>query len=778
MLLFLSVAFAWAAGLNAPAGWAQQQAAATDTSPVQLDFAEEIELRALVDFVSQRLGINFLYDDQIAESTLTIRAPSEIPANSLINLLESALKMKGFILLDAEVPGWRQIVKSEQMAANSAAADESWQPARFGGADAVTRVFILRHADAVQADRAVKLFLTAAGANSVAITEPPTLIVTDYAQNVLKIARLVELIDRSTPDVVVELLQIQRADASQLATQLNELLVSTTTGRSRRNEDPVLNVAHDPRTNQLMFAGQRTQVDQAIKLARALDVSLQLTTVAYQFEYVSADRIDRLAQNLLDPEQRGRLYKSAIDRDGNMLFVTATPEIHKEIERLKTTVDVESARGQSRIRFYKIENVTALDVLETIRLLHGQPLPLEPASGESGRIRGVRGLPQVPIQNRPPRYPSEPELPVPGGVQGASFNQPAEPLEPSAPPPVAEAPVPPPRSAAIANGAGSDVASDLLAGAELARAQVSADESSNTIIVVADPDVQRVYAELIRTLDRRRPQVLVDVKLVVIDTSDSFSLGVELSGGDRTGSRRLFQFSSYGLSEVDRFTGALALIPGTGFNWTLVDPEVADAVIRALVTHRRARVLSAPRILVNDNATGTLTSVSEVPFTSVNASQTVATTSFAGFAEAGTTVNVTPHISDGDHLQLEYRITVNSFTGSAETGSDGVPPPRQTDEVESEITIPDGHTVIVGGLNRSVRASDRDSLPLLGNMPVIGDLVSNQLHSRQCSSLFVFIRPIILRDDKFHDLKVLSKRDVSTAKIPPQYPRSKPRIMR
>ena len=70
--------------------------------------------------------------------------------------------------------------------------------------------------------------------------------------------------------------------------------------------------------------------------------------------------------------------------------------------------------------------------------------------------------------------------------------------------------------------------------------------------------------------------------------------------------------------------------------------EVADAVIQAMANHTRSKVLSAPRLVVADNAAGTLASVQEVPYTSVNASTTVATTSFAGFAEAGTTIQVTP----------------------------------------------------------------------------------------------------------------------------------------
>jgi type IV pilus assembly protein PilQ len=174
-------------------------------------------------------------------------------------------------------------------------------------------------------------------------------------------------------------------------------------------------------------------------------------------------------------------------------------------------------------------------------------------------------------------------------------------------------------------------------------------------------------------------------------------------------------------------------------------------------------------VLVNDNAKGSLASVQEVPFTSVNASSTVATTSFAGFAEAGTTIEVTPRISDDDQLQLDYVISLNNFTGS---GGNGVPPPRQTDEVTSTVTIPDGYTVIVGGLNRTNNSEDAEGLPLLVRVPVLKYLAGNHSRANSQTTLFVFLKPTVLRDDKFQDLKFLSDRDLHNACTTGNYPHS------
>jgi type IV pilus assembly protein PilQ len=180
-------------------------------------------------------------------------------------------------------------------------------------------------------------------------------------------------------------------------------------------------------------------------------------------------------------------------------------------------------------------------------------------------------------------------------------------------------------------------------------------------------------------------------------------------------------------------------------------------------------------VLVNDNSTGTLASVNEVPFTSVNASTTVATTSFAGFAEAGTTIEVTPRISEDDHLVLDYAVTLNSFTG---TGSAGVPPPRQTDEVRSTVTIPDGHTVVVGGLNRSNSTYNYEGVPLLDKIPIVRELTGITTKAGNRTTTFIFLRPVILRDDKFRDLQYLADKDLRCAGECPNIPAGVPMLVK
>jgi general secretion pathway protein D len=260
-----------------------------------------------------------------------------------------------------------------------------------------------------------------------------------------------------------------------------------------------------------------------------------------------------------------------------------------------------------------------------------------------------------------------------------------------------------------------------------------------------------------------------------VDTTDNFSLGVELSSLKFCGENTSLVFSSFGLSTLDTKTGVPAINPGVGFNGVLLAPDAVNVVIHALASDSHSRVMSAPKVLVNDNATATLSSIAEEPFSSINVLNTVSTNSFGGYASAGTTITVTPHIAEGDHLEINYQLTVSSFTGS---GTGTTPPPRSSDTLSSTIRVPDGHTVIVGGLLTETFAESSSHVPLIGDVPVVGWLFGTQDHSKSKVRLYAFIRPTILRHEDFEDLKYLSGQDRQAAGVDDDYPPDRFQCMR
>ena len=722
--------------------------AAERVATVQLNFPQEIPIQTLVEFVGKRLQINILYDKEIADKRINIKAASHVPIDSLLGVLESALKISGLALVDAEVPGWKKIVKAEQLPTVAQALGPGESAGAPGQATAVTQAFVLKNANTQEVEPLIKPFLTQPGANIVPVPRSNTLIVTDYATNIQKIAKLIESIDRPKAAVAVEFVPIQNQSVTDLSTQLATVLSAKSRARGATAATPEVEMVPDPHSNQLLVIGPADAVREVQQLIVSLDKPPGLVTKTYQFTNVRAAKIDELVRALLVNGSGERQYRSVTDDVENVMIVTASQSVHEQIEQLRQVRDVALATPESPVRFYKIKNLPVQELLETLRSVETNTFADARAQTNrtvmptDGRIRPARDH-AVPGPNQMPGPAGGTELPTPPAV--------------TVPPKEAAAPTPDAQTAAPPDGQ------------LLGRARISGDVHTNTLIIVAEPGVHRLYEELIKKLDQPRPQVMVEAKFVIIDTSQDFSLGVEISG--RSGLKRMMAFSSYGLSTVDPVSGALSIVPGMAFNGTLVDPETADVVTRALMAHRRARVTSVPRILVSDNATGQLTSVEEVPFTSVNASQTVATTSFAGFAEAGTTITVTPRVRDERSLQLDVAITVNTFTGA---GSDGIPPPRQTEEVTSQIIVPDGHTVILGGLNRGSDAYGYRGLPLLNRIPVVRQLTGITTTADNQSSMFVFIRPIILQDDKFRDLRYLSEGNVHNAGVSPDFPASGP----
>lgn len=728
---------------------------------VKLDVSGEMELVSLVEFVAQRLGIRFVYDSTMLQKKVNIIAPDPIPVSSLLEVLQSVLRTENMVLADAGVENWKRIIPVEKIPEVATPSDSTVDLAKLGSAEPVTRIFRLQNSVPTKIAELIRPTMSPGSPGVVAVDNQRLLIVTDIVENVRRVAQLIELLDTGKPLVDVKFVTAKFVKASELATRLSALLEARSKALGRKAEEGTgIEVSVEERTNQIVLVGNVGEIAQAEELLKQLDRELPTTPISLTLRFASPQQLDDILRGMIKERTIRPPYQSRIE--GNTLIIESTEEVARLAEQLKVQFDTrEAPADQSPIRFYKIRNVPAQELLQTIQsIFTGEVQPSRRSLPERRRTTADAF---VPGPNYPPVFGgpnANPFVPIP---QTPALRD--SELSPFANGATLGEPTFSNLAGSVAPATSTNYSSDLIGDA-----QVTVDIHTNTIIVVAKPEVQRIYASLIEKLDERRPQVLVEAKVVIIDTSNDYTLGVEVSGGDRTGGKRSFAFTSFGFSQVDPVSGSLQIVPGVGFNGTLVDPSTADVVVRALSTHRRARVLSSPRILVNDNAEGELTSVLEIPFTSVNASQTVATTSFAGFAEAGTTITVTPTISDDNYLQMDYIMTLNTFTGD---GADGVPPPRQTNEVRSRVTVPDGYTVIVGGLTSKSDVLSYRGLPWLEKIPVVRELTGTTSTRWGQTSLFVFLRPVILRDDKFKDLKYLSDVEMSDACLPGEFPASK-----
>jgi len=735
----------------------------SDEELVQLNFPNEIDLEVLVEYISELLGLKIIYDETVANKKIRLRTTGDIPINSLMQVLQSALKMKELTIVEGEVPGWKRIVPVAQLGRLAPQGDAQQVLKDKGGATPVMQIFKLEHADVTQVQQLIQPFLTTPGGMSTPVKESNVLIIADYAVNVLRAGELIETLDVPKPTIQTEFLEVRNIDATALARQITTLLQSRSQVSGQAATAQRINITSDPRTNQLILIGTAEEITATKQLIEYLDVPTTLTTELYSFQYVDARDIDSLIRSMLDPLQEKQSYRSVINRNDNSLVVSTTKDIHEQIAALGKRLNIPTKQKQSPIRFFKLNNTTVDEVMTTLNALR-QGSAFAPQQRERDALR--RTLPGS----------QETSNHIGGAIQlPLRPNEPLPQLTPDVSPTDAAAtPVLSPAEATLGTGSQNVGPMSMMNALLDTDVRITADTKTNTIIVIAEPQVQEHYETLIKFLDRRSPQVLIEAKIVTIDTSNEFMLGVEVGGGDRTGIKKLFGFSSFGLSSVDPVTGALALIPGVGFNGTLVDPDTADVIVRALSLNSRAKVVASPRVLVNDNEEGRLQSVLSIPYMSLNSSQVVQSTSLGGNQDAGTTVVVTPHIGDGEQLQLEFAVEFSNFGSSS---GNNLPPPRHVDQVSSVVTIPDGYTVIVGGLNRQNLETATQGIPILEKIPIIKLLASQQSKKNSSTSLFVFLKPIILRDDKFNDLKYLSDGDVRSAQIKTDLPQSCPIVM-
>ena len=130
---------------------------------VQLNFPAEVEIKVLIDYVSNALDVKIIYDEQIATKRISVRSSTPVPKTSLLPVLNSALKMKGLVLADAEAPGWKRIIQAEQMPQVAPSILPPNTARDRDQAEAVTESFQLNYVDPQKIEPAINHFLLSLG---------------------------------------------------------------------------------------------------------------------------------------------------------------------------------------------------------------------------------------------------------------------------------------------------------------------------------------------------------------------------------------------------------------------------------------------------------------------------------------------------------------------------------------------------------------------------------------------------------------------------------------
>ncbi|MGY6663272.1 MAG: type II secretion system secretin GspD [Glycocaulis sp.] len=300
------------------------------------------------------------------------------------------------------------------------------------------------------------------------------------------------------------------------------------------------------------------------------------------------------------------------------------------------------------------------------------------------------------------------------------------------------------------------------------RASIAHHAPTNTIVVNADPDQLRELELVIRQLDVRRPQVLVEAIIVEISDQTARDLGLQLLLSGNAGSSTPFLTTRYGASpdilavagglaargdddaseslreaaiqSLLRSSGALIGVGGQNSNGAIF-----GAILNALEADTSSNILSKPSILTLDNEEASIIVGQQIPITTGEVLGSNNSNPFRTIErqDVGVQLRVQPQISDGDTIRLHLRQEVSSVAGPvSQTFAELVTNNRA---IETTVLADNGEIIVLGGLIERDEQRADSGVPGLRRVPVLGRAFRNEGRSDRRTNLVVFIRPTIVR---------------------------------
>ena len=286
------------------------------------------------------------------------------------------------------------------------------------------------------------------------------------------------------------------------------------------------------------------------------------------------------------------------------------------------------------------------------------------------------------------------------------------------------------------------------------------EEGSSSLIVGTSRRRHPETMRMIRELDRPEPQVMISVLLAEVGLRDSVELGVEIAGQQLNFSEEAV-IGPNGVIQGEQFDYVVGTSLGAaptglgGFNFT-ISGEDFSFLLHALQQESRVETLSRPILMVRNGEEGSITIADQVPFVeSSQLNDTGSTNSVIGREDVGIVLTATPNISPDGYVTIALAAEASNFAGQDLQLTEGVASPIfQTRELDTNITVRDGETIVVGGLITSREEDTESKIPILGDLPYLGVLFRNTGVTQDKTELLIVLTVDILRSDE--DVKNMS----------------------
>ncbi|CAM3358247.1 type II secretion system secretin GspD [Bordetella sputigena] len=637
-------------------------AGSQNTEPVQLNFVDA-DLPNVVRAMARYTGRNFVVDPRV-KGQLTLVSERPVDPNTAYDMLLGALRMQGVAVID--VNGVSRVVPEADAKLQGVPVAESGQPATSGGL--VTRVFRLQYENATNLLPVLRPMI--APNNPInAYPNNNTLVVTDYADNMARIAKVIAEIDN--PDSLsADVIPVRYGIASDIAPVVGGMM------DTRGGNDPSqqVTVAADPRSNSVLVrASNPARAQLARELVMRLD-NPQTRAGNLHVVYLRNAQAVKLAGVL-----RGALTGQSDNRGGG-------------------------AAGASNS-----------------------------ASGSDYGSNPFRG--GTSVMN--PSQSVQTQNALGTGATGANASQ---------------------RFGQNGDNGDRDAQGNAFS---VNGATITADPTTNTLIISAPEPLYRSLREVIDELDQRRAQVLVESLIVEVSSDDAAQFGIQwMFGGNGFNGNGSAVFGGTNLngSGLNLSSGTATTLDalGSGLNVGLVKGTVdalghqvinLGVLARAMQGQQGTNILSTPNLLTLDNEQASIIVGQTVPFVtgsyvtnsgdgSGNPFQTIER------EDVGLTLKLRPQISEGGTVKLDLYQEVSSIDNTT-TSTAGIITRKRA--LDTSVLVDDGQIIVLGGLLEDSGSDGTQSVPILGDLPVIGSLFRYTNRHRTKTNLMIFLRPHIVR---------------------------------
>ncbi|MGU3778430.1 type II secretion system secretin GspD [Burkholderia metallica] len=641
-------------------------------------------VNADIDQVAKAIGAatgKTIIVDPRVKGQLNLVAERAVPEDQALKTLQSALRMQGFALVQDH--GVLKVVPE---------ADAKLQgvPTYIGNApqargdQVITQVFELHNESA---NNLLPVLRPLISPNNTVTAYPAnnSIVVTDYADNVRRIAQIIAGVD-SAAGAQVQVVPLRNANAIDLAAQLQKMLDPGAIG----NSDATLKVSvtADPRTNSLLLrASNGSRLAAAKRLVQQLDAPSAVPGNMHVVPLRNADAV-KLAKTL-----RGMLGKGSGNDSGS------------------------SASSNDANSFNQ-----------------------NGGSSSSGNFStGTSGTPPLPS----------------GGLGGSSSSS----------------------AYGGSSGSGGLGTGGLLGGDKdksgddnQPGGMIQADSATNSLIITASDPVYRNLRSVIDQLDARRAQVYIEALIVELNSTTQGNLGIQwqVASGQFLGGTNLNPGLGLGNSIINLTAGGLTnaaggitggglasnlgqLSQGLNIGWlhNMFGVQGLGALLQYFAGVSDANVLSTPNLITLDNEEAKIVVGQNVPIATGSYSNLTSGTTSNAFntydrRDVGLTLHVKPQITDGGILKLQLYTedsAVVSGTTNAQTG-----PTFTKRSIQSTILADNGEIIVLGGLMQDNYQVSNSKVPLLGDIPWIGQLFRSESKVRAKTNLMVFLRPVIISD--------------------------------